>query len=43
MDKVKVLKIRVEDHVTEIYELGKEEGYEEGWNEAKLHFRVPDL
>jgi flagellar biosynthesis/type III secretory pathway protein FliH len=34
---------KVEGLLDEMYELGREEGYEEGWNEAKTHFRVPDL
>jgi hypothetical protein len=34
---------KLEGLLDEMYELGREEGYEEGWNESKTHFHVPDL
>jgi hypothetical protein len=43
MDREANIRMRMGLCLTEMYELGKDDGYEEGWDEAKTHFRTPDL
>jgi hypothetical protein len=43
MDKVIEIRKKMDYLLSEMYELGKEEGYDNGWDEAKVHFRTPDF